>query len=437
MLSQDSGHVEASKIKARRLIDGDQTDEAVRLLRQAQATDPRDAEVVGLMGDAHARAGNWELAGERYATSVDLAGKAPRESLVYADFLVSQGRPGPAEAVLVDALRQAPSDPELLAALTGLYLREDRVEEARRGIAQLRALDTEGARRAAEALEAEVLLRENRTGDMQALVEQMAAEGRGDAESLAALIQAQITEGNIEEAKALLDRQLEAYPDDPLLRFLRAGLFLVEGEAETAEAIYREILAAYPGAAPPLRVLYGILIQQDRDDEALALLEETRAAAPEAVLPRLLLAEQAERTGDVAGAIALYEGIYADDGGNLVVANNLANLLMTRADDAEAIDRAYAITRRLSGTEVPAFQDTYGWIAHLRGDHETALEYLSAAAEALPEEPTVQYHLGMTYLALERTEEARAALERTLELAGDSALPEAARARAREALEGL
>ena len=224
VLSQDSGHVEASKIKARRLIDGDQTDEAVRLLRQAQATDPRDAEVVRLMGDAHARAGNWELAGERYATSVDLAGKAPRESLVYADFLVSQGRPGPAEAVLVDALRQAPSDPELLAALTGLYLREDRVEEARRGIAQLRALDTEAARRAAEALEAEVLLRENRTGDMQALVEQMAAEGRGDAESLAALIQAQITEGNIEEAKALLDRQLEAYPDDPLLRFLRAGL---------------------------------------------------------------------------------------------------------------------------------------------------------------------------------------------------------------------
>ena len=137
----------------------------------------------------------------------------------------------------------------------------------------------------------------------------------------------------------------------------------------------------------------------------------------------------------MAGAIALYEDIYADDGGNLVVANNLANLLMTRADDAEAIDRAYAITRRLSGTEVPAFQDTYGWIAHLRGDHETALEYLSAAAEALPEEPTVQYHLGMTYLALERTEEARAALERTLELAGDTPLPEATRAR--EALEGL
>ena len=153
------------------------------------------------------------------------------------------------------------------------------------------------------------------------------------------------------------------------------------------------------------------------------------------MLPRLLLAEQAERTGDADTAIALYEDIYADDGANLVVANNLANLLMTREDDPEALDRAHIVARRLRGTDVPAFQDTYGWIAHLRGDHEDALSYLEPAAEALPEEPTVLYHLGMTYLALDRRKDARAALERTLELAGDSTLPEAARAR--DALEGL
>jgi hypothetical protein len=41
----------------------------------------------------------------------------------------------------------------------------------------------------------------------------------------------------------------------------------------------------------------------------------------------------------------------------------------------------------------------------------------------------------MTYLALERREEARAALQRTIDLAGDTPLPEASRAR--DALEGL
>ena len=67
-----------------------------------------------------------------------------------------------------------------------------------------------------------------------------------------------------------------------------------------------------------------------------------------------------------------------------MVANNLANLLMARADDAAALDRAHAITRRLRGTEEPAFQDTYGWIAYLRGDHDTALEYLPRRPRPCP-----------------------------------------------------
>jgi len=435
VLEQDSGQVDASKIKAQWLIDDDETDEAVRLLRQAQATAPRDAEVVRLMGDAHARAGNWELAGDRYATAVDLADKAPEDSLIYANFLVRQGRVGPAEIVLVDALRQAPNNLELTAALVSLNLTENDLDAARRGIGELWALDTDAARRAAASLEADLLLRENRTEDVRVLVERMVAEGQGDARSLAALIEAQISEGNVEEAKAMLGQHLETYPDDPQLRFLRGGIHLIEGEIEAAETLYRGILAEYPASVPALRVLHGVLRQQGRNDEAQALLEEIRATVPGAMLPRLLLAEQAQLNGEMDEAIVLYEEVYADDSTNLVVVNNLANLLMKHGVDDAALDRAYAITRRLRGTEEPAFQDTYGWIAYLRGEHDTALEYLSSAAEALPEEPTVQYHLGMTYLALERTEEARAAFERTLELAGETALPEATNAR--EALQEL
>ena len=435
VLAADSGHVEAGKIKAVQLIARDETDAAIRLLRQAQATDPRDADVVRLMGEAHARAGNWELAGERFAQAVELSNKAPRESLVYADFLLQQGRPGPAETVLVDALRQSATDVTLLRALGEVHLRANRLDEARRVIAQLRTLDSDQSRQAAGALEAAVLLREDRVDDTQALVERMTDEGRGDAASLAALIQARIRAGDVAAAQTLLDSFSARFPDDPLLAFLSAGMHMVKGEVEAAEAGYRAILAEAPGAAPPLRVLYGLLVQQGRDAEAQALLEETRAAAPEAVLPRLLLATRAEQRGDAEAAAALYEDIYADDSSNLVVANNLANLLMAREDDPAAIDRAHAITRRLRGTEEPAFQHTFGWIAYLRGDYNTALEYLARSAEALPEEPIVLLHLGMTYRALERPDEARAALEQVLALTAAGGGPQAERARA--VLEGM
>ncbi len=80
--------------------------------------------------------------------------------------------------------------------------------------------------------------------------------------------------------------------------------------------------------------------------------------------------------------------------------------------------------RRLKGTDIPAFKDTYGWIAHRNGNHEEALIYLEPAAAGLPNDPLAQFHLGMTYMALGRTEDARRQLTRALELAGDSTLPQ-------------
>jgi Flp pilus assembly protein TadD len=112
-----------------------------------------------------------------------------------------------------------------------------------------------------------------------------------------------------------------------------------------------------------------------------------------------------------------------------VVANNLASLITTHQDDAESLERAFAIARRLRDSKVPAFQDTYGWIESRRGNREAALAYLEPAAKGLPDDPFVQLHLGLTYAALDRHEEARTALGRALELAGDSDLPQFASAR--------
>jgi tetratricopeptide (TPR) repeat protein len=85
----------------------------------------------------------------------------------------------------------------------------------------------------------------------------------------------------------------------------------------------------------------------------------------------------------------------------------------------------------LRGSDFAPFQDTYGWIAHRRGEYQEALEHLEPAAAALADEPLVQFHLGMTYAALERTEEALVQLRRAVELAGpDDARPQFDTARA-------
>jgi hypothetical protein len=73
-------------------------------------------------------------------------------------------------------------------------------------------------------------------------------------------------------------------------------------------------------------------------------------------------ASQLQAAGDIEGAIAIYEAMYARDSGNAVIANNLASLITTFRDTPADLDRAWAVARRLRGATEPAFADTYGWI---------------------------------------------------------------------------
>ena len=89
----------------------------------------------------------------------------------------------------------------------------------------------------------------------------------------------------------------------------------------------------------------------------------------------------------MTAAITIYEALYARNSNTPLLANNLASLLVNNRDDAASLARAELIARRLRGTDVPAFQDTYGWIAHRLGNHDEALHYLKPAAAACPMMP--------------------------------------------------
>ena len=437
VLEADASQVEALKMRAAWMIDEDQPSEAIQALRSALAQAPRDAQIMTLMARAHERQGDRALAGERYAQAVEVSERAAPESLRYAAFLVGEERIEAAEAVLTEALARSEGNIELMRSLGDVHLRRGDFDRALRLVWQLRAMDRPQAIAAANGLEAELLMRQDRVDDTIAFLEGLVGESpAGDAAAVAALIQTQVRAGRIDAAREMLDERLAAAPDQPALRFLRAGMHVLDGELDTAEGIYRDILTAFPGDPRTLRALYGLMRVQDREEELAALLDAAIEAAPGAVAPQLLKAEQLERGRDFEGAIAVYEALYAANSANVVVANNLASLLVTHRDDDESLARAYTISRRLRDIEVPAVQDTYGWIAFRRGEHEEALRYLEPAAQGLPDDPVVQYHLGMAYAALGRRDDAVAQLTRALEIAGaDNPLPQFVRAR--ETLAGL
>jgi tetratricopeptide (TPR) repeat protein len=435
VLSEDPSNVPALRMRAARLIREDQPGAAIVALRAALDQNPRDADTLTLMAQAHERDGDIGLMGERLALAMEVADNAAPEAMRYAQFLLSQGRRSVAVAVLEDALRRGPGNTEVLLMLADVHLGAQDWNAARQVADLLRGIDTPETRQRAAELDARILQAQDRTEESLAILEDQAEDGTQNARPIILVVQAQIRGGKLDAARETLDGALATDPDNPDLLLLDASVNALMGKIADAEAGYRALVARFPQSELPVRLLMSLLNSDGRPEDARQVLDDALAVMPDQPNLLWIRASALEQEGKFEEAIAVYETIYANDTSSAVVANNLASLITTHRDDAESLTRAANIVRRLRGTDVPAFQDTYGWIAYRRGNLEEALEYLEPAASVLVEDPLAQYHLGMTYAALGRARDARTTLTRALELAGDSPLPQFDTAR--ETLAGL
>ena len=424
ILADDPTNVDALKLRAGWFIAEDKPGDAIVDLRAALDQSPRDAAILTLMAAAHERDGSLDLAGERLAMAVEVSGAAADTSLRYAQFLMRQGSPQVAETVLTDARTAAPANPDILRALVEYYIGQSQWPRATEVVDALAALQLPEMKAGIQGFRAAILAGQNRVDDSLAVLQAQADTGDQTTAATAMIVQTQVRAGKVDEARVYLDGVLKTTPKDPGLRLLSASLDAMLGKADLAEAQYRSLLTEDPGAEEPLRLLYGQLTSANRTADATALLDAGLKAAPTSANFRWMKAGELERGGDVAGAIAVYEALYAEDSSNTVVANNLASLITAHNDDAVSLQRAEAIARRLRGSDVPAFQDTYGWIAFRRGNLDEALANLEPAAIGLPQDALTQYHLGMVYAKLNRKDDAIRQFTAALAAAGDSVSPQ-------------
>lgn len=410
VLAEDPTEVEALKMRASWLIEDDKPDEALVQLRQALDQAPRDADTLTLMAQAHERAGSRELAGETLSLAVEAANNAPEEALRYAVFLSQDKDYLAAERVLIDALRVRNGHVPMLQALGQIYVQ---LEDWGRLQGVIDALKREGATQGANELTARLLAAQNRNDELQDFLGQLADSEAGNNQVIASSIRLKLAEGDTEGAIEAIDGYLAERPDDPDLRFIKARVLAGAGNPEAARAELRKLVTEHPNNQGYWVTLYNVVRIVDTREAASAVLLEAMEAQPDNGNLKWMRAGELEKSGDIDGAIAIYEDLYEQNSASVVVANNLASLISANRDDPESLERAYQIARRLRGTDVPAFQDTYGWILARRGDLDEAIEYLEPAAAALADDPTVQYHLARAYTLAERNAEALTAFRAT------------------------
>ncbi|MCB2129767.1 MAG: tetratricopeptide repeat protein [Rhodobacteraceae bacterium] len=417
VLAEDSGETEALKLKAAWLIEDDEVGDAIAVLRRALDNDPRDAQIMTLMAQGYDRDGNRDLTREMLSRAVEASGRAPAESLRYAQFLVSDGKLLPAEGILIDALRLSPGEPILLRALGELYLRLKDWPRATAVAQEMETSDNEELKRAAAGIRAAVLSGQKQTDDAVGYLQGLVDSGDNSIGTKIAILRTHIDNGQIDRALAYADNLMKEDAENPEIRFVDASVRVLAGQAGKAEETFRDLVKEDPSRLAVWLSLVSVVGSDEaRRGETAQLIEKALAANPQSGELKWAKAGLLEATGDIDGAIAIYEDLYKENSGNPVVANNLASLLSNFRADKDSLDRAEIIARRLRGSGFAPYQDTYGWIAHLRGNNEDALAELEPAAAGLPKDPSVQYHLAEVYLALDRKSDALRQFELALDL---------------------
>jgi tetratricopeptide (TPR) repeat protein len=417
VLAQDSGHVEATKLKAAWLILDDKVGDAVTLLRDAIDQNPRDPALMTLMAQAYERDGNRDLMRDMLAQAVEASGRAPEETLRYAQLLAAEDKLLQAETVLIDALRIAPGNIDLLIPLGQIYVALKDWPRAETVADELERLNEPGAKDAIVQLRAASLEGQQKAGDALSYLQGLVAADEGGLAARVAVLRNHLANGRTAEAVSYAEKLRADEPENPDVLYVYASVQAIAGRAAEAESGFRALVERDPSRTIAWLALFKTVHDDPaRKAEAAKILDEALAAVPESGELRWARAGMLEMAGDIEGAITIYEQLYKENSANPIVANNLASLLSGHRKDPESLARAEVIARRLRGSNVAPYQDTYGWIAYLTGNHAEAVVELERAATGLPKDPTVQYHLGMAYLATGRKPEAAAQFRRVADM---------------------
>lgn len=190
---------------------------------------------------------------------------------------------------------------------------------------------------------------------------------------------------------------------------------LRQDRSEEAEQQFRQAIAAREDWAVPYLNLARTVMARGDISEAVVVYHSALQKQPDNVALQLALAEAQHRSGDFTGSRATYEGIIAKHADNVIAANNLAALLADyHHEDPESINHAFSLAHRFENSSNPYFVDTLGWVQFRRGDLSQARVHLERAVAMLPDNPQLQYHLGMVLSRLGEHAAAVQALEKAV-----------------------
>lgn len=445
------------------LLKAGRVPEAIFTLAAFVADEPENAVAVDLLREAIESA-----QGETAAVAIESlqqAAFANPENVALIDLLaqvhVRAGKFGDAERLLRNAAsKQLAGNKEsaavLQVALGDLYARADRSGDAiaayesalkTRGIVETAITESDKREFAMQVLEKIIVTYKNADmpNDARATIDRSRKYfGKDDLFADRQLISFYRETGKKPEALEAIRAVRSKLPDDYGFLRLEATLLTETGKVDEAVTLIKGLMASSKPvvsstsgmgnnsvsvALPTHDVFSNYLFisnlysQADRGKDAADAANQALAVArgsERKQIAKLTLATAQQQAGDYKAAESTLREILKVTPGNPIALNNLGYFLLERD---ERINEAFDLIQQALKVDPtnPSFLDSLGWAYFKLGNLIEAEKYLKDAARSDSGSSTIHEHLGDVYSKQAKTDLAKTAWEKALNLASDSA----------------
>jgi len=265
----------------------------------------------------------------------------------------------------------------------------------------------------ARVVRARILLAAGQVSKAETLLEEVLGNRPKDLQALGLLVDIKVRQGS---GYRIAGRLMSLLAKDPSIGELHLLLGIVryaDKDLAGGEQSLKEAIRLKPSIKAAHQVLASILLERKQRAAAKEALQKAIMVDPRNMNNYVLLADEYEKDGEKDRALGILSAAHAVEPTSWIVSNQYAYMLLETGGNVNlALSLAQSAKERMPGSADVA--DTLGWAYHKLGIHDQAVRQFVLAIRLNPSEPEYHYHLAETYIALKRSGDARAALEKSL-----------------------
>ncbi|HYG22131.1 MAG TPA: tetratricopeptide repeat protein [Verrucomicrobiae bacterium] len=379
---------------------------------------PKAPKVHFYLAAAYLLKGNDVAAAKALAQSLVLDPENEEALLLQAQLDIRRENPTVAITSLTRLLERKPGLVEAHLLLINAYMRNGEPEQALRRGEQLRRLFPDNAQ--VPMLIGSIYLSQKKSADARREFERAVQLAPEALQPFEQLVNLDLSDNAPSRALTRIQEKMQRWPKSPVLPVLLARVHWALNETNKVEAALQQAIAIQPEYSAPYLLLAKLYVDSGESAKALKQLQNSIEQNPNDAAALFQMGVIQSDTGDYQAAVATYERVLEINPKFSPALNNIAHLYSSKLPQ---LDKAIAAARRARDLAPadPFVADTLGWVLFLRGDFSGALSFLQQSADALVQDPEIQYHLGLTYYMLNQPTQAKTVLQRALALDKDFA----------------